>query len=406
MRYFLTVFYFIIFFFLSGILPVKGGGFEIRTRTISGTALAGSVMALYHHSSAAAYNPATMGFLPRRFMLSTGLIGTFSKTSYYETGSSNVQSDHPLMWTPSLSSTYQINNLLSAGLAYYSSFGYHHRWEDNWPGRFVTRQARLQINAIHPSVSFTFADMYAFSVSALLYHGQYQHRKALHTGNNEGEARVNARGTGMGFMLGTFLKYNDNLSAGLTFEWNGNMSFRNVSTEYSQIPVSWESFYPPVGPYRITLRLPYKITGGASFHFNQDLVATAEISYTGWKRLDSIYISQPVTDAGPVFLKLYNTFSGRLGVQYTYLEEFSLKGGVAYDITPYGSDHLIPSFPDANKIFFSIGVEYTPKPRFTIEAVAGFENLFERKGYDTENFLYGSYNSVRYLLGAGMSFHF
>jgi long-chain fatty acid transport protein len=405
MRYFLTVFHLLIFFF-SASLPARGSGFEIRTKTITGTALAGSLTALHHHSSASVYNPAAMGFLPRRFMISTGLISTFSKTSYFETGSSNIQSDHPLLWTPSLSSTFQINNLLSAGLAYYSSFGYHHRWDDNWTGRFVTRQARLQINTIHPSVSFTFADMYAFSVSALIYHGRYQHRKALHTGNNEGEARVNAQGSGIGFMLAAFLKYNDNLSAGLTIQWNGNMIFRNVTTEYSQIPLSWKTFYTETDPYRLTLRLPYRITAGGSLHFNPDLVATAEISYTGWKRLDSIYMSQPVTDAGPVFLRLYNTFSGRLGVQYTYVEEFSLNGGVAYDITPFGSDHLIPAFPDANKIFFSVGAQYSPKPRFAIEAVAGLENLFERKGYDTENFLYGSYNSVRYLLGIGMSYHF
>lgn len=368
--------------------------------------MAGAQVAVPQSSSSAVYNPAAIGFLPKKMMFSAGISGIISKTSYFETGTENYHSANPSRFLPSVSATFQINERIGAGLAYYSSFGYHHRWEDNWPGRFVTIESKLGIKTIQPSVSFTFAEMFAVSASALIHNGNYDHRKALATGNNEGEASLNGKGSGMGFMLGSFLKYNESLSAGLTIKWNGNLNLKNSTLAYSRIPSSWQDLYPVVDAFDITIRLPYCVTAGASITFNEDLITTAELSYSGWKRLDSLYFSSPVADGGPVYLRLNNSLSGRLGVQYAFVEEFIMKGGVTYEVSPYNSDHVIPSYPDANKVSFALGAEFKPKPQFSVDVAAGLENVFERKGVDADNYFYGSYNSTRYFFGAGINYHF
>lgn len=385
---------------------MMSGGFETNTKTVSGTGMAGAQVAISQTSSAAVFNPAAIGFLPKKMMFSAGISGIISKTSYFETGTENYHSNHPAKFLPSVSATFQINEMIGAGLAYYSAFGYHNRWEDGWPGRFVTIESKLGVNTLQPSVSFTFAEMIAISASALLHNGKYDHRKALATGNNEGEALLNSKGSGMGFMLGSYLKYNENISAGLTFKWNGNLKLKNSTLVYNRIPASWLDIFPEVEPFDITIKFPYCITAGASITFNQDLITTAELSYTGWKRLDSLYFSSPVADGGPVYLRLNNSLSGRLGVQYAFMEEFIMKGGVAYEVSPYNSDHLIPSYPDANKVSFSLGAEFKPKPQFSVDVTAGLENVFERKGVDAANYFYGSYNSTRYFFGAGINYHF
>lgn len=395
-----------ILYILIAATELLGGGFETNTKTVSGTGMAGAQVAISQTSSAAVFNPAAIGFLPKKMMFSAGISGIISKTSYFETGMENYNSSHPSKFLPAFSATLQINEMISAGLAYYSSFGYHHRWEDTWPGRFVTIESELAVNALQPSVSFTFAEMFAVSASALLHNGNYEHRKALATGANEGEAALNGNGSGMGFMLGSFLKYNENIAAGLTIKWNGNLKLKNSTLAYSRIPASWQDFYPEAEPFDITIRLPYCITAGGSITFSEDLITTAEISYAGWKRLDSLYFSSPVTDGGPVYLRLNNSLSGRLGVQYAFIEEFILKGGVAYEVSPFNSDHLIPAFPDANKVSFALGAEFKPKPKFSLDVTAGLENVFERKGVDADNFLFGSYNSTRYFFGAGINYHF
>lgn len=395
-----------ILFFLIATSKLVGGGFETNTKTVSGTGMAGAQVAMSQTSSAAVFNPAAIGFLPKKMMFSAGFSGMVSKTSYFETGTENYQSSHPSRFLPSISATFQINEMISAGLAYYSSFGYHHRWEDNWPGRFVTIESKLAVSTIQPSVSFTFAEMLGLSVSALIESGKYEHRKALATGNNEGEASLNGKGSAMGFMLGSFLMYNENISAAMTIKWNGNLNLKNSTLAYSRIPASWQDLYPDVEPFDITIRLPYCITAGASITFNEDLITTAELSYSGWKRLDSLYFSSPVSDGGPVFMRLNNSLSGRMGVQYSFMEEFIMKGGVAYEVSPYNSDHVIPSYPDANKVSFALGAEFKPKPMISVDITAGLENVFERKGVDADNYIYGSYNSTRYFFGAGINYHF
>lgn len=395
-----------ILFFLMATSKTIAGGFETNTKTVSGTGMAGAQVAISQTSSAAVFNPAAIGFLPKKIMFSAGISGILSKTSYFETGTENFHSNHPSKFLPSISATFQINEMIGAGLAYYSSFGYHHRWEDNWPGRFVTIESKLGVNTIQPSVSFTFAEMFAVSASAFLHNGKYNHRKALATGNNEGEAALNGKGSGMGFMLGSFLKYNENISAGLTIKWNGNLKLKNSTLAYSRVPSSWQDLFPDVDPFDITIRLPYCVTAGASITFSEDLITTAELSYSGWKRLDSVYFSTSVADGGPVYLRLNNSLSGRLGVQYAFMEEFIMKGGVAYEVSPYNSDHVIPSYPDANKVSFALGAEFKPKPKFSVDVTAGLENVFERKGVDAGNYFYGSYNSTRYFFGAGINYYF
>jgi long-chain fatty acid transport protein len=395
-----------IFFILIVHSRLMAGGFETNLKTVSGAGMAGAQVALSQSSSAAVYNPAAIGLLPKKMMFGAGMAGMLSKTSYFETGTANINSKHPAKFLPSFCATFQINEMIGAGLSYYSSFGYHHRWEDNWPGRFVTIESMLGVKTIQPSVSVTFENMFGISASALISNGKYNHRKALATGNNEGEALLEGKGSSVGFMLGSFLKLNENIAAGVTIKWNGNLKMKNSTLAYSRIPASWQDLYPSAEAFDMTIRLPYCITAGGSITFNQDLVTTAELSYTGWKRLDSLYFSSPVPDGGPAFLRLNNSLSGRLGVQYTFIEEFIMKGGIAYEVSPYNSDHLLPSYPDANKVSFALGAEFKPKPKFSVEVTAGLENVFERKGVDADNFLYGSYNTTRYFFGAGINYHF
>lgn len=393
-------------FILAATYGLYGGGFETGLKTVSGAGMAGTQVAFANTSSAAVFNPAAIGFLPKKMMLSAGITGVISKSAYFESGTENITSDHPSQFLPAACLSFKFNERIGAGMAYFSSFGYHHRWDDNWPGRFVTNESKLGISTLQPSVSFTFSEMFSFSASALFHNGIYEHRKAIPTGNNEGEALLNGKGSGMGFMLGSFIRYNENFSAGLTFKWNGNLKLKNSTLEYSRIPVSWQDMYPGYDAFDITFRLPYSITAGASISFNEELITTAEVSYTGWKRLDSLYFSASVSDAGPVSLRLNNSLAGRLGVQYAFIEEFIVTGGVAYEISPYNSDYLMPAFPDANKVIFALGTEFKPKPNFSFDLAAGMENLFERKGVDGVNYFFGSYNSKRYFFGAAINYHF
>ncbi|MCC6383536.1 MAG: outer membrane protein transport protein [Bacteroidia bacterium] len=382
------------------------GGFELRKRNVTGFALSGSLTTYTQNASASAYNPAVTGFLPEKAMISFGGTGIFSKTSYFETGEENSQSNHPMMFFPSLSVTYQFSDMISAGLSYFSAYGYQTRWEDTWPGRFVSVESSLRSQTLQPSVGISFAESFALGAAVMIQNGKIKNRKALPTGTNEAEALSEGKGSGIGFLLGSYFEYENSFAAALTIQWSGNMKFGGTSLTYINIPVSLEELYPLPGNFDVTYKLPYILTAGGKINFTEELMVNAEVSYSGWKRMDSIYYSTEVTNAGPEYLHLNNSLSARLGVQFAFSEELKVKGGVAYDISPYGADFLIPSNPDANNVGLSLGAEFKPGARLSIEVATGLENYFERKGMDATNYLYGNYNTTRYFLAAGINYHF
>ncbi|MFI5219260.1 MAG: OmpP1/FadL family transporter, partial [Bacteroidia bacterium] len=304
---------------------------------------------------------------------------------------------------------FKINEHLAAGLGYYSLYNYSTKWDDNWEGRFITRESSFSLNVIEPAVSYKFNDFFGIGIGYVYGFGNYESRKAIAETGTTGEATTQWTGSGKcgGFIASMFAKFNDEASAGLTFRAPMDYKIKDGTATFSGIPSSVSDQYPSVSSFTSEYKFPASVSGALAYQFTDALITTLQIDYTFWSRMDSLHIifsdSSFSSHTGP---QLNNTLEGRFGVQYDFTDQFSLRGGFAYEQSPYPTEHVTPEFPDANKTSFSLGAGYKFNDKLSADMVITVENYFERKAQDIATNFKGSYKTVKYLVGIGFNYNF
>ncbi len=385
-----------------------GGGFEYRLHGQRAGNMAGAFTAVSSDASAIYYNPGAMVRLEQAFNISAG--GYFNSTSSSFLSGFNNQVDAETVSSAMFSffGSVQVGEKWSGGLGFYSPYGFHFNWGDEWEGRFVAQESELAMSSIQPTVSYALGEKLGAGAGFIYSYGTWDQRRAVPAGNDYGEAMLTGDGTAMGFTVGLFYAFDEDLNFGLTYRSAQTFSMDDGSFSYSSLPASVATEYPAAGAYHADLSLPYSLTAAVAYKFTDELLTTAELTYTGWSALDSVTFS---SDSDPAFghtriFDLDNSLTGRVGASYDFSEQFTLSGGFAYGISPFDGSHLLPEVPDANKILFTFGATYRITDRFQVNAGAGVENFFERQGEDIGTGLAGTYKTIRYMGGLSLNLAF
>lgn len=397
-------------FIVLMILPFSAiaGGFEINTQGIKGLGMCGAFTAIASDASSVFYNPGAMSFCEKS---SVTLGATISKstTSFLSPFDGNIKTINEWQPRPHFYANYKINEKLAVGLGYNSIFSYATKWDDSWEGRYIVQEVNLKINFIEPAVSYMINEYVSVGAGYFYGFGSYELRKALPVEGSAGEGETNWKGEGKssGYTVGILFKMNEELSAGLTFRSFQSFKIDDGSAEYTNIPSSTSELYPATATFNTEFSLPAAVSGAASYKFTSKLITTLQVDYNFWSGLDSVhynFIPESLSQhSGP---QLNNTIAVRAAAQYSFTEEFDLRGGVAYDQSPYSGEHVNPEFPDANKLSFSVGAGYKINENLSADATILMENYFERQAQDFEAKFHGSYKTVNYIFGLGINYNF
>ena len=101
----------------------------------------------------------------------------------------------------------------------------------------------------------------------------------------------------------------------------------------------------------------------------------ADLQYTGWKSVQQLQI---IRSTGVVLNTLpenfRNTWRGSIGANYRYDNNWTLRGGVAYDQSPVNNTDRSPRLPDNNRTWLSLGAQYKWSPNLAIDL--GYTYIF------------------------------
>ncbi|HJR11352.1 MAG TPA: outer membrane protein transport protein [Rhodanobacteraceae bacterium] len=137
----------------------------------------------------------------------------------------------------------------------------------------------------------------------------------------------------------------------------------------------------------------------------------AEVSWTGWSSFSHLAIDfanpyQPDIDQ---YYGWKNTWFGSVGMDYQLSNNWTLRGGLAYDQTPTQNFSRDPRIPDGARKWISVGAGYSPTPNVTLNI--GYAHLFVDNGNvndmsSTGDHLVGSFDNSGDLLGISMQYKF
>jgi long-chain fatty acid transport protein len=247
-------------------------------------------------------------------------------------------------------------------------------WPLNWPGRYLALQTDVRSYTVSADVAYKVIDKLSVSAGIQYSFADVTITEQIPQTPFPGDAYVKLTGkdnAAFGYKFGLLYKPIDKLSFGASFHSQIKYNFKGsaLTTGAPQLASKL-----PAGDISADLTVPFNFTFGAAYQVIPELRLSADFQYVGWSSYDTLAIqfANVPRVASP---RLYDdSYIVRFGAEYKYTRDLSFQGGIYYDNNPVKPQYLNPSLPDANRICFSIGLNYKVTSNFS----AGISYLFIR----------------------------
>lgn len=395
------------------------GGFQQNQHGARAKAMGGAFTAVANDPSAIYWNGAGLTQLSgTRIMLGTHLLtpsSTFRGIAP-STGYSYMKSQ---LFTPShFFASHNFDNGLAIGLGFTSPYGSGTKWNEDWVGRYITTETKLQTFILMPTVAYEVFDGFSLSASFIYSFANVLIERMIPQYPFEGDAKISLEGDenfAYGYNFGLLYKPAKWFSVGASFRSEVEYGFEGTATATGS-PQLVDRF--PKGDISATLVTPMNIVGGIAVDVTEQLKLSADFQWVGWSSYDSLAVDFADYPDISSPRDYEDTYIIRFGGLYQLVDEFALMGGIYYDNIPVKPERLNPSLPDANRLGFSVG--------FTAELFKGFtltgawlyvrgeqttvtdskENAYPVSGRDFFVPFNGTYNSNAKIVSMSLQYNF
>ncbi len=290
-----------------------------------------------------------------------------------------------------------INDQFTVGFGFNAPYGFQTEYRDRWIGRYQAQITKLQTPALTFSGSWKVSDQLSFGASLIAQRTSAELQQAINLGTilmvptngallpQEADGRGNLKGHdwGFGFDLGVLWKPTDadrfgfNYHSQIDHTINGNAKFEVPS---NVLPLFQGAFVNTGGV--ADLNTPWSATGSWWHTLDARWSFGANLSYTHWSSFKDLVVNyaNPAQAKfnSPSIFDFRNTWFASVGADYKLDDQWTLRGGLAYDETPTVDAHRDPRIPDGNRRWVAFGVGYTYSD--TMRFDASYAHLFVSDG--------------------------
>lgn len=424
---------------------IFAGGFQINEHGARAMAMAGAFTGLANDASAVHFNPAGITQLKgTHFSAGTTLI----LPSIKFTGISGDNSSNPFIpasaeyemdskvFTPiNFYVTQQLTEDLFVGLGVNNPYGLGTQWGNTWPGRYIAGKTEVRTFFFNPVVAYKISDQLSVSAGFVYAYGDVTIEKnqaladpVTRAPKNDAQVSLEGDGTAMGFTAGLLFTPTQTTSIGVSFKSETTFEFEGTATTTPPTldfvhPLAGNMSIPlPTGDIKAELTTPMNVTVGFAYK-GEGTTYTGDIQWIGWSSYDTLAVdfqtypsdptnpaSAPLRSAAPREYK--NTYIFRLGAEHVMSDDFTLRGGLLYDLNPVPDKMVEPTLPDSDRLGINIGCGYKLMDNLTVDVAYMFLLFMEREISDTEVMsghlipveFTGKYNSYSHLLGVSFNY--
>lgn len=360
----------------------QAGGFAPHEQSayFMGTAFAGS--AAGGVLSSMFWNPAALGqFNGVQMDSSYSLILpdteiTVTGGAFFGSGTSRSSGDiGDTAILPASYMSYQLNDQIVLGLGINAPFGLTTDANPTYDGRFLHNESKITTYNFTPTVAYRVNDMITIGAGLQVQYIDAQLRQTFYgvgtplAGLTGRRSAIKGTDTGFGFTAGILITPSDQTSIGLGFrskikhDLDGTFHIAGVPPK-SQIGADVDL------PEIVTLSLRQVVAPNWTF--------LGSVEWTNWSRVPELRVicDSGLTCPGPAagtplaVLPLgWNDgwmFSG--GIEHNYSEQLTLRGGIAYEISPIDSaEGRTLRVPDADRFWLTAGASYKMNENTTID---------------------------------------
>lgn len=394
-------------------LSVDAGGFQVNLQGTPNVGMGHVGAALAIDPSAQFFNPGALGMVRSGFTAGTTPI--FARLAYREPAPGTyTATNEATVSTPFAAyGSYRLDlggeKKLAFGLSAYTPFGSRVLYADDWKGQFAIREIALSAIFIQPTLAINFDERFGIGFGPVFATGNVLVRRAIpaqFADGSYGEARLSGAGNGFGFNAGLYYQdYGERVAFGLSYRSKVVFSADNGNAEFT-VPDALAEFFPTT-TFASRLQLPWTVTAAASYRFAGENRISLDINYVGWsvyQSLDFDFADNTSRLEDSQSPRNYsNAFIFRLGWQKAITDDFDVRAGAYFDMTPVPDGYTTPETPDANKLGLSAGASYEIK-RFRIDLAISWVEAMQRTDINLEQNFGGTYKARAIIPGIGLGY--
>lgn len=387
-------------------------GYQVNFQGQKQQGMASAGTALPQDGSSLFFNPGSSVFL-KRSSVNVGFTPVFANILFEEANTQLEARTNSPMGTPfSFYALYkpEEESKLAYGLAVYTPFGSTVQWEDGWMGRFALTRLQLRSIFFQPTVSYKLNERIGIGAGFVFCTGKVNLQKdipVMDSTGTYGSAELSGSAIGFGANAGIYFKANDQLSFGLTYRSQVNMTVEEGQASFS-VPSSLEPNFPN-GTFSSSLPLPQVLSFGVAYEPMDKLKMVFDINYVGWKAYDTLAFDYAQNTASLLDTRsarrYENSFSFRLGAQYMLTESWAIRLGAAYGMTPVQDGYVTPETPDGNRISYTFGTGYKLGDHFEFDASVLITKV-RRTDTNLETNLSGTFTTIAVAPGLSLIYNF
>ncbi|KAA5605941.1 aromatic hydrocarbon degradation protein [Roseospira marina] len=361
-------------------------GFQLKEQSSEGLGNA------YAGSTAKAYDPSTAFFNPAGMTRLKGNQGSMTAALVMPqarfSGSASTVFGTPVTGVdggdaaddamlPSIYGVYTLTDDLRFGLAINTPFGMSTSYSNDWVGRYQALDSYLQSTSIMPSLAYRVTDNLSVSAGPVF---QYTGVRLTTAVNNMGLApgdglqKLNGEDLGFGFNLAAMWEFDENSRIGVNYRSQVEHTFDGKVKYHGVSPLLAQSRGLVNSDASADLTTPDVLSVGVYHAFNPEWAVVADAAWTRWSVFDELRVD---ADQGADSLteeNWHDTVFVALGGIWTPNENWTFRGGVAYDMTPIPDKYRTARIPGEDRYWLSGGASYHFEDWLSVDA--GYAHVF------------------------------
>jgi long-chain fatty acid transport protein len=333
-------------------------GFHIDEQDARATGRAGAVIASTNNASAIYYNPAGIADLNGVHVdLGGALVRPDAEFTSAENGATTAaNADNVLI--PQAFVSWRLSELAAVGIGVYAPFGLRLDWPASSPGRTNIRQADLRTYFIAPTVGFNlsrWAPGLSLGAGVDLVPAGVRLDRDILFGSDVGTVAIDGSAFGVGGRAGISFRP-PSLPAfafGLSYRSPVKLAFSGEAD--FDAPLAYRASLPPDGDIDTSITLPQSVNVGVVASPVPELELEVDLNWRGWSSYDKLQVELPDGSALREAKDWHNSFTLRVGGEYTFAERWSVRAGAVWDQAPVPSNRLDFQVPDVDRVDVALG---------------------------------------------------
>ena len=314
--------------------------------------------------SAIGYNPAGMTYNKTSGVQATAsYVRLYSRFKDKNAGSTERGQTDINRILPSFFAQHRFDDKLTTGIGVYTPFGLATDYPNGWFGEVHGGLSEVSAINISPSIAYQLNDYVSIGGAV-----NFQNTTAHLTSS---AADLEGSDWAVGYSFGLTVTPIESLRLGLSYRSKVSHKLKGDINRLTLAQLGGMSVYE--GDVSAKLTTPETAMLSLAWDVNDKWTLSGSARWTRWKRFDTLDITMQNAQLGQISPllgsitsstkeKWRNTGFYALGADYKWNDNWTVRAGIAYDMTVIRSaGYRTPRIPDGRRVWNSLGVSYAHK---------------------------------------------